>query len=431
MIERPRGTRDFAPEEMAKRRFVEGKLRSVAESYGYREVATPAFESLDLFIARSGEAIKEEIYWFKDKGGREICLRPELTAPTMRFFAAELRALPRPVKVYYYGPVYRYEEPQKGRYREFWQFGIELIGGDTAEADAEVIAVAADSMRALGLADLELRVGHIGVVRALVDASGLDEMRRGAVYPALDKKDFDRLQDWLSAASVPAPMVKLLLDVARFRGGHEELAAFAARLKEIPVAHSAVERLLSVLRALERRGVTNARVDLGVVRGLDYYTGVVFELHTSKLGAESQCGGGGAYNLSDLFDMPPEGTVGFGLGFDRLALLVEDKDVPASAGAIDALVVPIGDSSAVLDLAAKAETALRAGGVRVERDLLGRGPSKALKYAAARGATIAILIGEKEATDTRVTYRDLGSGDQQLLSVGDAVTKAQTQLGCA
>jgi histidyl-tRNA synthetase len=431
MIERPRGTRDFGPQEMAKRRFVEARLRSVAHSYGYSEVATPAIESLELFIAKSGPGVINETYNFTDKGGREICLRPELTAPTMRFFAAELRALPRPVKVYYYGPVYRYDEPQKGRYREFWQFGIELIGADTPEADAEVIAVAWDSVKALRINGMELRVGHIGVMRALVDASGLDELNRGAVFPALDKKDFARLEDFLKSANLTAPMVKLILDTGRFRGGHEELAAFASRLKELPAAHKAALRLLAVLKALERRGIHDARVDLGVVRGLDYYTGVVFDLHSGKLGAESQCGGGGAYNLSDLFGMAPEGTVGFGLGFDRLAMLVEDRDVPGKASAVDALVVPIGESSAVSDLAAKAETALREGGVRVERDLLGRGPSKSLKYAAARGATIAILIGDKEAAESRVTFRDLATGDQELMSVGDAVSRAQTQLGCA
>ena len=431
MIERPRGTRDFGPEEMAKRRFVEGKLRAVAESYGYREVATPAIESLELFVAKSGASVVKELYDFKDKGGRDICLRPELTAPVMRFFAAELRSLPRPVKVYYHGPVWRYEEPQRGRYREFWQFGIELIGADTPEADAEVIAVAHDGMKALGISGLELRVGHIGIARALVDASGLAETGRQAIFAGLDKNDFETLDELLAQLNVAAGIRSLLREVAHFRGGHEELAAFGAKLRDLPAAHASVERLLLAIRALERRGIFDAKVDLGVVRGLDYYTGLVFEFHTDKLGAESQCGGGGAYSLGELFGLPPEGTVGFGLGFDRLALLVDDKEVPGVGSAVDALVVPIGDSSAVLDLAAKAETALRAGGVRVERDLLGRGPSKSLKYAAARGARIALLIGDKEAADARVTFRDLASGEQALITVAEAVSRAQTVLGRA
>ncbi len=431
MIERQRGTRDFGPEEMAKRRFVEGKLREAAESYGYREVQTPTIESQELFVARSGPGVLKELYAFQDRGGRDICLRPELTLPTMRFFAAELRALPRPVKVYYYGPVFRYEEPQKGRYREFWQFGIELIGADTPEADAEVIALARDGIRRLGIAGMELRVGHIGVARALVEAAGLDEPSRQALFPLIDKKDFDGLAQRLAGLKVGEQTRALILDAARFRGGREDLARFAGRLKEMPSAHDAMARLLAVLAALERRGITDARVDLGVVRGLDYYTGVVFEFHTDKLGAESQCGGGGAYRLTDLFGLPPEGTVGFGLGFDRLALLVPDDAVPGAGAAIDALVIPIGDKEAVLDLAAKVEAELRAGGLRVERDLLGRGPGKSLKYADGRGARLAVLIGDKEAAEGRVTLRDLKSGEQTLMTVEEAVTRAQTVLGCA
>jgi histidyl-tRNA synthetase len=431
MIERPRGTRDFLPEELSKRRFVEARLRNKAESYGYREIATPAIESLELFIAKSGPGVVKELYDFKDKGGRDICLRPELTLPTMRLFAADLRAWPRPVKVYYYGPVYRYEEPQKGRYREFWQFGVELIGADTPEADAEVIALANEAIESLGLTNLELRVGHIGFVRALVAAAGLEERSRQALFQLLDKKDFAGLEATLDSLRVAAPLKALLLEAGQFKGGHEELARFAGKVMDLPSAHAAVERLLAVLKSLERRGVNAAHVDLSVVRGLDYYTGVVFEFHTDRLGAESQCGGGGAYSLTEIFGLPREGTVGFGLGFDRLVMLVADDAVPSRGGAIDALVVPIGDKEAVLDLAAKAETALRGGGVRVERDLLGRGPSKSLKYADGRGARIAILVGDKEVAETRVTFRDLKSGEQTLMTVDEAVTRAQTILGCA
>lgn len=431
MIERPRGTRDFGPDEMAKRRFVEARLRAVAESYGYREIATPTIEHLELFVAKSGPGIVDETYAFKDKGGRDLVLRPELTAPTMRFFAAELRSLPRPVKVYYFGPVWRYEEPQKGRYREFWQFGIELIGADTPEADAEVIAVAHDAIRALGLGAVELRVGHIGIVRALVAAAGLEEHSRLALLPLIDKKNFATIEAKLDSLQVAPALKALLMEVARFKGGHEELATFTGKLRDVPAAHAAAARLLAALRALERRSITSARADLGVVRGLDYYTGVVFEFHSAELGAESQCGGGGAYSLTEIFGLPSEGTVGFGLGFDRLAMLVKDADVPAAAGSVDALVVPIGNSESVLDLSAKAETALRAGGVRVERDLLGRGPAKSLKYADSRGARLAVIIGEKETAEGRVTFRDLKSGEQTLLTVEEAVTRAQSLLGCA
>jgi histidyl-tRNA synthetase len=424
MIERPRGTRDFGPDETARRRWAEQKLRKVAESYGYREIATPTIEHLELFVAKSGPGVVKEIYAFKDKGDRDICLRPELTAPTMRMFAAEMRSWPRPVKVYYYGPVWRYEEPQKGRYREFWQFGIELIGADSPDADAEVITVAHEGIRALGIDDVELRLGHIGIARALVAAAGLDEATRQGLFALIDKKNHEGLETQMRAAKVPAGLASLLLKVARFAGGRPELDQVATDLAELPAAHEAIERLRAVVDALAHRGVHDVKIDLGVVRGLDYYTGVVFEFHTDKLGAESQCGGGGAYSLTEIFGLSPEGTVGFGLGFDRLVLITPPDAAGAQAPTLQAIVLPIGKGPAVATLAAEAERALRRAGLRVERDLLGRGLSKSLKYADARGARFAVLVGDKEAAEGKVTLRDLSSGEQLLVSTLEAAQRA-------
>ncbi|HEX9708700.1 MAG TPA: histidine--tRNA ligase [Candidatus Thermoplasmatota archaeon] len=431
MVERPRGTRDFSPEEMAKRRFLEQRLRARAESYGYREIATPAIEHQELFVAKSGPQVLKQTYAFKDRGGRDICLRPELTLPTMRYFAAELRAWPRPVRVFYHGPVWRYEEPQHGRHREFWQFGVELIGADSVEADAEVIALAREATAELGAGPLELRVGHVGVVRALAEAAGLDGEARRAVFPLLDKKDAAGLRAWLATAGLGDDIGRLLLRVAEFRGGPESFGPLRGEFDGVPGARAAVARLFAVLEALDRREVGPVSVDLAVVRGLDYYTGVVFELHSPNLGAESQCGGGGAYDLSEVFGLPPEGTVGFGLGFDRLAMLVPPSALPADRGSLDVLVAAIGDGAAVLRLAADAERRIRQAGARVERDVMGRGPGKNLKYADARGARFAVLVGEKEAADGRVTLRDLRSGDQAMLAPADAALRIQSDLGCA
>ncbi|MEM4156258.1 MAG: ATP phosphoribosyltransferase regulatory subunit, partial [Archaeoglobaceae archaeon] len=157
-IERPRGTRDFLPEEMEKRRAVERRLREIVESYGYREVATPTFEHSELFKIKSGEGIVEEMYVFEDKSGRELALRPELTAPIMRFFVKDCSSLPRPIRFYYFGNCFRYERPQKGRYREFWQFGVELIGSDSYLADAEVISLADKMLKSLNI-EYELHIG--------------------------------------------------------------------------------------------------------------------------------------------------------------------------------------------------------------------------------------------------------------------------------
>ncbi len=134
-LQRPRGTRDFTPAETGERRYIENRMRGTAEHWGYEEVKTPTFEHTELFTIKSGEAIVDELYTFKDKGGRDIALRPELTAPVLRMYVNEMSVSPKPIRLYYFENCFRYERPQKGRFREFWQFGVELIGSDRAEAE--------------------------------------------------------------------------------------------------------------------------------------------------------------------------------------------------------------------------------------------------------------------------------------------------------
>src|SRR2546428_1050312 len=163
MFERPRGTNDWGPEDMAKRRFVESRFVQLAESFGFREVSTPTFESLELFTAKSGPAIVRELYAFKDQGGRDLALRPEFTASILRFYVADLRSRPKPLKLYSTGNVFRYEEPQKGRYREFSQVNAEIIGGAPLPSGAEALALGIGAVRAIGLRQGEARGGEIRV----------------------------------------------------------------------------------------------------------------------------------------------------------------------------------------------------------------------------------------------------------------------------
>ena len=173
MIQCPRGTRDFLPDEMERRRHYENILRMTARTFGFREISTPIFEETELFVTRSGPNILNEIYAFKDKGDRDIALRPELTAPVMRMFVNGMSNEPRPLKLFYFGQCFRYERPQSGRYREFFQFGAELIGNANAETDAEAIALAAAMIKALGLRDYKIRIGHIGVLRNMLSSASI------------------------------------------------------------------------------------------------------------------------------------------------------------------------------------------------------------------------------------------------------------------
>ena len=191
MIQRPRGTRDFLPDEMERRRHYEGKLRSVAKRFGFRETATPIFEDSELFIMRSGPNILDELYAFKDKGDREIALRPELTAPTIRMFVNNMSNEPKPIKLFYFGQCFRYERPQSGRYREFFQFGAELIGSATPDTDAEAIALAVSMIEELGLKEYRLRIGHIGVLRQKLLDVGIPAENMAEILQKLDKKAYD------------------------------------------------------------------------------------------------------------------------------------------------------------------------------------------------------------------------------------------------
>lgn len=412
MYERPRGTNDWSPDDMAHRRYVEQAFVRVAEGFGFREIQTPMFESLDLFAAKSGPGVVDELYAFKDKGGRDLALRPEFTASILRYYVAELRSLPKPVKVYCYGPAFRYEEPQKGRYREFNQLDVEIIGGETLASDAEVLALAVGTMRAIGLKQVRARIGHIGMLRAYLPFGPADQ---ASVLHALDKKNFGMLDDELGRLG-RSDLADPLKQLVALHGD----AGVLDRAREILGGKGAEGfdylRALAVQLAHYNIPSSDYEFDMGVVRGLDYYTGMVFEMDSPNLGAEKQVGGGGAYTLAEVFGGEPVFQTGFALGLDRLVLAAEAEGVFGPLKGVDAYVVPIGETTR--GRAAEILTALRAAGLRVDIDLIGRGPSKNLDYANAIRARYAVLVGERELKAEKVSLRNLATGDQREVPVG-------------
>ncbi|MBQ7701336.1 MAG: histidine--tRNA ligase, partial [Candidatus Methanomethylophilaceae archaeon] len=334
MIQRPRGTRDFLPDDMEKRRYYEGTLRTVAKTFGFREVATPMFEESELFILRSGPNVLGELYAFKDKGDREIALRPEMTAPVVRMFVNEMSNDPKPIKVFYFGQCFRYERPQSGRYREFFQFGAELIGNANPESDAEVIGMASAMIKALGLKDYKLRIGHIGVLRQRITDIGVPKERMAEVLQKLDKKLYDEARPLLKSMDVKDSDIDGLFELTETVGGKEVLSKAPAE---------AGKYLSDVVEFLEAMGVKDIEIDLGVVRGLDYYTGMVFEAEAPALGAEKQICGGGSYTLSELFGGEKVFSTGFAIGFDRILLAMEKEGQTYQREGICAYVVTVSD----------------------------------------------------------------------------------------
>ncbi|MFA5896382.1 MAG: histidine--tRNA ligase [Thermoplasmata archaeon] len=411
MFERPRGTNDWGPEDMARRRFVESRFTKLAESFGFREIATPIFESLELFTAKSGPGVVNELYAFKDRGGRDIALRPEFTASILRFYVSDLRALPKPIKVYCSGSAFRYEEPQKGRYREFFQLDAEIIGGAALPSDAEVLALAIGTMRAIGLKQVRARIGDIGMLRAFLPFEAKDQ---SIILHALDKKNVPMLRDELKRLGRPElaePLEQLvsLNGDARILDKAEEI--LGGKGKE------AFDYLRRLGEALVAYGIpaSDFEYDMGVVRGLDYYTGMVFEIDSPNLGAEKQVGGGGAYSLAEVFGGERVAQTGFALGLDRLAMAAEAEGAFPEPRPLDAYVVPIGE--AMRAKAVEILTTLREGGLAADVDLVGRGPSKNLDYANTVGARFAVLVGQKELKGDAVAVRDLKSGKQEQVSL--------------
>jgi len=412
-FQRPRGTRDFGPEEMARRRFVEARLRATAGLFGFGEVMTPVFEDTGLFVERSGEAIINEMYAFKDKGDRDIALRPELTAPVMRFYVNELQNRPKPVKVFYFGSVFRYERPQSGRYREFFQFGAELIGAPSMESDAEVIALALWSLKAIGLEDVAVRIGNLDILKAMLDGMGVAGDDQAACRRLIDKADPEGLGRYLGELGVDEAAQSKLRDIIKLKGDREAVAKARALAGNLP----GLDYLDGIMARLEAYGFGNCTADFSVAGGPVKYKDMVFEIDSPCLGAEKQVCDGGAYQLAELFGGETVNSTGFAFGFDRLMLALEKSGVGIPVAGPRAYVIPIGDAARAKALEILAE--LRLANISADMDLMGRSISKALAYANSIKAEKAVILGEKELAEGSVTVRDMGTGEQSKYPVSD------------
>ncbi len=403
-IERPRGTRDFLPDEMEKRRKVESLMRRVAESYGYREIATPTFEHLELFTIKSGEGIIEEMYVFTDKSGRKLALRPELTAPVMRMFVNECSVMPKPLRFYYFANCFRYERPQRGRYREFWQFGVELIGSDTYLADAEVIGLSYKILSGLDI-DFDLEIGHVGIMRSLL--SGVDGSVASKIMRLIDKGERGELEVYMERAGIDADVQEKVLSLVEMKGGME-------------ILHEAREIVEYDFEYLENLGIMLSELgvefsfNLGIARGLDYYTGVVFECYSSALGAQNQICGGGSYELANLFGGSRTPATGFAIGFDRVCELLSPE---MERKIVVAVVAFKGFEREAFKVAER----LRDAGVVAIVDVMQRNVKKQLSYANDVGADFAVIIGENEVREGKVSLKDLRTQDQKMVDLEEAI----------
>ncbi|MEM2475701.1 MAG: histidine--tRNA ligase, partial [Thermofilaceae archaeon] len=321
--ERPRGTRDYLPEECRVRRKVLERLRSVFESYGYGEVVTPAFEHLELLSAKAGEEVVDQIYSFSDKAGRKLGLRFELTTPIARI-VAERADLWKPVRFYYIQPVWRYEEPQRGRLREFWQAGVELIGLPGVMGDSEVVAVMVNALRKAGLTKFTVHVNDRRLIEGLLQWAGLDAERIPAALRVIDKLEKRGVE------YVRSELGNMIRDSGRLSRLMEYLTSedpLSLPIDDLPPA--AREGAISLRELLEELDesygiLSYVKPDLSIVRGLDYYTSLVYETKTPLGGELGSVAGGGRYDdLIKLVGGPPLPATGMAIGVERLIEALE------------------------------------------------------------------------------------------------------------
>jgi histidyl-tRNA synthetase len=450
-IQRPRGTRDFLPEDAWKRSQVRKAMQNILERWGYQEISTPTFEHLELFTIKSGESVIEEIYSFKDKGGRDIALRPELTAPVMRMYVSELQNAPKPQRLYYFGNCFRYERPQRGRFREFWQLGAELIGGNKADSEAEVIALADQMLKSVGIAG-DIHIGYLGLIRSML--SKVPSEHRTAIMRMIDKKERENLQAYIADTGTEhlgllelidlkgkmalEKALELSHDLAKFDDASRSQAKLDSTARELPADASSagrvsartgrqvaselgLEEFQTMVDLLDTYGV-QFTIDFEIVRGLEYYSGTVFEIYATGLGAQKQICGGGSYQLASLFGGAETSSTGFGLGFDRIMEIVQLESKRTAP-------IVLAYTPDVKLEAIEVAKELRKT-VPLVMDVMGRGLGAQLKAAAGTGAEHVVIVGRNELDSGKLTLRDMKSGEQESLMVEEIGERLRKEYGC-
>lgn len=417
------GFRDFYPAEFAQRAWIFERWRQVATRFGYQEYDGPPLEPLDLYTRKSGEEIVGQLYNFVDKGDREVALRPEMTPTVARMVGARANALRRPVRWFSIPQLFRYERKQKGRLREHFQLNVDIFGEAGVAADAELLAVACNIMRECGLGpgDVRARVSDRRLLSALLSRIGVPDEAREAVFAAVDKierEDRSELVRRMKTAGVAEGVGERLLDVVRA----SDFESLRRDFGDDAAIAEALDRLDRYREHLEAHGVAEyLLLDLSIVRGLAYYTGIVFELFDAKGEFRAICGGGRYDNLLQALggvDMP---ALGFGMGDVVLGELLKERGLmPAGEPHVDYWVAP---SDPRLNLQALAvATKLRSAGAGVETALRDQALGRQLKAASAAGAGEVVIVDETYEDNGEVLLKSLASGDQKSVQVDSIVS---------
>lgn len=415
-----KGMRDFYPEDMAVLNWIRDNWRRVSVRHGFQEYDGPILEDLELYTVKSGQGIVDELFHLTDRGGRDLAIRPEMTPTLARMIAAKANALPRPVKWFSIPRLCRAERPQRGRLREFFQWNIDIFGADESIADAECIFVALDFFRQVGLtpAEMVMRINSRSLLSALLVARGFEQDRHADIYAALDKRDklpepaYIEILQKITKSDTELAELQAIMSAR----GSAGLAALEGLVRGNAAAEAEMARLKEVFALLEKLGVgAYCEYDIGIVRGLAYYTGVVFEGFSKGGLQRAICGGGRYGNLLELVGGPPLSGIGFGTSdVVILDVLAEFGRLPAEArqtGAVDYFVI---DADATLfDDVLSLVGQLRQKGLAAEFSYKRQNLGKQLKTASQRGARHVAIVGQKFRDGRIIEVKDMASGQQR------------------
>lgn len=417
-IQRPKGTQDIIPGTIEKWHFIEDQIRKICSEYGFQEIRTPIFESTELFQRGVGETtdiVNKEMYTFNDKGNRSMTLRPEGTASVCRALVEnKMYAWPQPVKLYYIGPMFRYENTQAGRFRQFSQFGVEVFGAEDPLVDAEVIHLVWDLFHRIGLKDLVIHINSVGC-------------------PVCRTEHKKKLQEFLE------PRKKELCADCQARFDRNPMRILDCKnknckelTKDAPTTAEMLcndcqdhfERLKEYLEAADIKYYVDSRM----VRGLDYYRKTAFEVIAKEIGAQSAICGGGRYDgLVEEIGGPSTPGIGFAMGIERVIAALETQQINIIAEAQESVsLIALGDTARIESF--KIVSALRKKGIRSFVDLLGRNLKAQMKSADRAGSKLTVIIGDDELSKNIAVIRDMKAGEQSEVSLDLLVEEVEKIL---
>ncbi len=409
----PEGLNDLLPEEVFKRRLLENKISQVFNKWGYQEIITPTFEFYEILAKGAGSIMKKEMIKFFDREGNIIALRPEMTTPIARVTSTKLKGEPKPLRFYYISNVFRYDDLKTGNRKEFNQAGVELIGVNSKEADAEVIALAVECLKNSGLKKFFIDISHINFFNGIMQSIKVKKERKQEIKEAILNKDFVLLEKMLSFSDIKDKEKEFILKMPTLRG-KEKVLEEAEKMINNKLSLSALKEIKKVYNLLKNYGLEEyILIDLGIIRDFDYYTGIIFEGYTDYLGFPV-CGGGRYDNLCLKFgeNLP---STGFAIGLERLAIILEKENIDSlKLERPDKYLVYYQNDKTYFKKALVVAENLRKKGLIVELEIGKREFAEVLNYARSKGVKYIVIVDVNQLS--KIKRVEVVSGKEEIIN---------------